>query len=305
MSELGLSNVPYLKKVAAAAAVMDAWPEPEPRDYAAVKATNPRVRAITVYRSDVVVKYAPTRELERLPGEREEVRELSPRSRARLAFVAANTAVEFRGMITLTYPAVFPEDGREVKRQLNRFLSWLRSRSPGLEYLWFLEFQRRGAPHVHILTSADLSQLREDVSARWYAAVGSEDERHLRAGTRCERIRKPGGGARYAVKYAAKMRQKRLPEGYVNPGRWWGHSRGVKPEPLGHMPVAAYLDTVRELLSKWPGWERLEHLDRPVSCLYNASEHLHPLVRELLRPGEYLAGAGEEEGTAGSSSAEP
>jgi hypothetical protein len=69
------------------------------------------------------------------------------------------------------------------------------------------------------------------VSETWYRICESGDERHLKAGTRLERIRKPGGARRYTVKYAFKMEQKRVPVEYRNVGRFWGHSRGVKPEP--------------------------------------------------------------------------
>ena len=78
-----------------------------------------------------------------------------------MAFVAANTAVIFKTMITLTYPAVWPGNGRLVKKQLRAFLKFavhnLFPRPEDAEriaYLWFLEFQARGAPHIHLLLDA-------------------------------------------------------------------------------------------------------------------------------------------------------
>jgi hypothetical protein len=84
-----------------------------------------------------------------------------------------------------------------------------------------LEFQQRGAPHFHIFVTHP-TELKW-VSQKWYDIVNSEDPRHLRAGTKCERLR--GGKAAtisYASKYACKMAQKDVPEGYENVGRFWG-----------------------------------------------------------------------------------
>lgn len=157
----------------------------------------------------------------------------SKRSRERLAFVAANTPVTFGSMVTLTYPRQYPSDGKTVKRHLRAFLQSLRRVNKDVQYLWFCEFQKRGAPHFHVLIAGiEVTKERQKwVSQRWYDIVDSNDGRHLQAGTRFERVRKKDGAKRYAVKYAYKMRQKVVPEGYRNVGRFWGHSSGVKPEP--------------------------------------------------------------------------
>lgn len=195
---------------------------------------------------------------------RGEICEFSKKSRAGLAFVANNTEIEFRTMITLTYPGAFPSDGRKVKSDLNKFLLWVRKDQGKCSVLWFLEFQQRGAPHVHCLYSFGVPRnanerrgLRFRVSTAWYRIVGSGDVRHLQAGTRTERIRKRDGARHYAVKYASKMRQKEVPEGYRNVGRFWGCSRDVPPveQPV----IRCTDDDVRGVLSGWkfdPGTER-------------------------------------------------
>lgn len=232
------------------------------------------VVGVRIYRNDVEVVRegnAPnTREIER-----GEIMEFSRKSRMRLAFVASNTAVEFRTMITLTYPREFPSDGKAVKLHLNTFLTWLRRDTGGCEYLWFLEFQARGAPHIHLLIDGPLPRNREDtrayrfrVSATWFDVVGSGDERHLAAGTRTERLRKPGGARFYAVKYAHKMRQKAVPPDYRNVGRFWGCSRAVKPQPQAELQCTE--DDIRGLLE---GWEYAPNEQRPVfRVLYNQAD---------------------------------
>lgn len=232
------------------------------------------VDRVELYRSDVVVRrkgQAPnTKE-----KTRREVKWFSKASRRRLAFVAANTMVDFTTMITLTYPGEFPTDGNKVRRDRRAFLDWLRRETGGCDYLWFLEFQKRGAPHLHILTdqlwprSRDaVKGLRFRVSSTWYRQVDSGDSRHLAAGTRTEKLRSARGGAFYAVKYAMKMQQKAVPKEYRNCGRFWGHSRRVKPEPQKTLQCTE--DDIRGVLEGWP---YLADEERPVyKVLYNTRE---------------------------------
>jgi len=212
---------------------------------------------IEIYARDVVVR----RRGRAHPGnpvapERGTIVELSRKSRSRLAFIANNTPVEFVTMVTLTYPRAWPSDGKTVKRNLRAFLSWCRRRWEKVSYLWFLEFQRRGAPHVHLFLDAAVPQAAAQkkvlfgaVSRSWYRIVGSDDLRHLGAGTRVERIREPDGARRYALKDAYKTRQKRVPVEYQNVGRFWGCSRNVPPAPAEIVPIDE--STVRMLLDGW------------------------------------------------------
>lgn len=190
-----------------------------------------QVVGVEIYRQDVVVKRSGA-----TGGSpdlcRGEIVEFTKRSRQRLAFIACNTDIEFTSMITLTYPKEYPQDGQVVKRHFRAFLQALRRKVEHLFYLWFIEFQKRGAPHYHVLVRGlpVNDDTKEWCSQTWYRICESGDEKHLRAGTRLEQVRKPGGARRYAVKYSFKMAQKRVPEAYRNVGRFWGHSKGVKPE---------------------------------------------------------------------------
>ena len=98
-------------------------------------------------------------------------------------------------------------------------------------------FQKRGAPHFHILVDVSLESEKEDVSAAWHGQIETEDKKHLATETRVEKLRTSDGGARYAVSYAKKPYQKDVPMAYQNVGRFWGHSRGVKPESRYTIPV--------------------------------------------------------------------
>lgn len=234
-----------------------------------------RVKGLEFFRSDVVVKYdmgggKPPKGRKN----KGDIMEFTESSRKELAFVASNTEVVFTWMVTLTYPGDYETDGKEVKRHLNRFLSWARGFQPGIQYLWFLEFQSRGAPHFHILIDRPLD--RSKVTARWYDAVGSGDARHYRAGTRVERIRKADGAKRYAVKYAMKMKQKTVPKNYQNVGRFWGNSKGVKPGCYGKIDVDLKPREFVQAMSFWDWKPALEK--RPMGVLYNAAGSFGDIV---------------------------
>jgi len=241
----------------------------------------PDVRGILLYKQDVVVLREPG-----LPhaqgGDRGSITEFSYQSRQRLAFVAANTPIRFRTMLTLTYPAEWETDGEKVKAHFRAFREWIaRDIGSRPEYLWFLEFQERGAPHFHLLVDWPLSLdvderkwFRWRVSVTWYRLVGSESIDHLIAGTRVERIRKVDGAARYGVKYALKMRQKAVPPGYQNVGRFWGCSRGVIPKP--EQEVRCTEDDLRGVLEGWQ-YEPDEHTPL-YTLLYGVADR----VREYL-----------------------
>lgn len=180
---------------------------------------------VQVFPSDVIVKVGRGRGSS-IRSVRGKVREFSDRSKRRLLFSAFNACVDWFAFITLTYPMEFPSDGPTTKAHLHKFLVYLHRRYPSIKYLAALEFQERGAPHFHILVSefVDLRWLSET----WYRVVGSEDPKHLRAGTSVQLVSGRKEGAGYMAKvYTAKGFQKQVPEGFADVGRFWFSSRGL------------------------------------------------------------------------------
>lgn len=173
----------------------------------------------------------------------------------------------YRNMVTLTYPQGYPKDGRVFKDHLRRFLQELQrysrinsdgTRGTQQRYsaFWFLEFQKRGAAHFHIFTTDDYP--KEWIARTWYRIVGSDDDRHLRAGTRIERMRSGRRGVcSYALKYAAKADQKAPPEWTKNVGRFWGVSGDrfavsadtlIKPQSRRNRAVRTALENMQTWL---------------------------------------------------------
>lgn len=152
-------------------------------------------------------------------------------------------------MITLTYPgdwlAVAP-DGKAVKRHMACFRRrWARAWGETLAGIWKLEFQDRGAPHIHLLAgppvvlSPDGRQFKQWLSETWAAIVAHPDpeqyRRHVLAGTGVDyaeglRARDPKRISVYFTKhgtFSAKEYQNQVPlewqEPGKGPGRFWGY----------------------------------------------------------------------------------
>jgi len=162
--------------------------------------------------------------------------EFSAKARAELAFTVCETQVKFKTFITLTYPAQFPQSGKQVKRDLNLFLTKLRQQYKKVDYLWFFEFQNRGAPHFHILTTIAATKINEQkIAILWANTVKTDWQKvynfhrgFYKNRPALEAIKKQDGAKRYALKYALKTYQKAVPANFTDVGRFWGTSRNVK-----------------------------------------------------------------------------
>jgi hypothetical protein len=150
--------------------------------------------------------------------------------------------------LDLTYPDNWsecvptPADAQaQFKTLCQRFK---RATGRPLRCVWVREFQRRGAPHFHLLVlwprtiKGRPSKLW--LSRNWYQIVGSGDPKHLAAGTRInfeEALRgavDPKRAAAYFAGYCEKDKayQHEAPEAWTNPngsvGAFWGHRGLVK-----------------------------------------------------------------------------
>jgi hypothetical protein len=173
-------------------------------------------------------------------------------------------------MVTLTLPgdwqAVAPS-AAAFKKITERF--WMRwSRRWGKpECVWKLEFQRRGAPHLHIYTAIPPGRdFQQWLSTTWYECVGSGDERHLRAGTGVDwgegvRASDPKRLAVYFLKRAAghnlkgssKEYQHRVPQIWAESGgagRFWGVKGLAKADVEVQLSDVDFI-ALRRLLRRW------------------------------------------------------
>jgi len=200
----------------------------------------------------ILVKASPNGNQRQRGGKRRKIMALSRRSLDRLGLVALSTATLYFSILTLSYGVGFPRSGKRVKQDIKRVLQWLQKRGCK-DYLWFVEFQDRGAPHVHFLL--DMAQIEIDKFhnqlAFFWSFVASIDnweyssirwdkkkKKLVQYGRKSlftreavysvnshpsqwEILRSTDGGARYALKYAMKKEQKMVPSEFSDIGRFW------------------------------------------------------------------------------------
>ncbi|MGW5679741.1 hypothetical protein ACWEV4_32475 [Streptomyces sp. NPDC003860] len=247
-----------------------AWPDP-----ARAERTTERQGEAAHKQAQELARYLARGEDPEDPEPTRVISEWSARSRSRMTRTLAE--LDYAPMLrlglklpmsTLTYPrdwlTVAPT-GKAVKRHMTAFFKRF-GRAWGFEWMgiWKLEFQRRGAPHIHLWgpeptgAAGDFAALtkvrrragvgdglpyRQWLSAVWADIVGHPDpeerRKHLLAGTGVdfregERMRDPRRLAVYFTKhgsYGAKEYQNRVPEEWAEPGkgpgRFWGY-RGLE-----------------------------------------------------------------------------
>jgi hypothetical protein len=219
------------------------------------------------------------------PGKRGKIGEFSEASRKRLQWEEMQGL--WKSMLTLTYhrkSSYFNsdlnvwdgkdefscDDFRLVKRHLNCFLQELRERK--IDYLWALEFQKRGVVHFHVMMNRRFTdcQVENDVRDgdswrvlmdKWLRVSGqSTDKDAVWYGNRKFsytdwEIR---SGSGYLSKYMAKNRQKCLPVGVKSVGRWWGCTQGLKKE-LRTVFVSNFIVDREEKNDAVNGWKKFRN----------------------------------------------
>jgi len=172
-------------------------------------------------------------------GRRAKVTYYSPRSAKRHKNTLAKVCRTARPLlVVLTYPKEFPlaVERKTYKGHLKAFRERLRYHYPKIAGTWKLEFQERTAPHFHLelwnvpadswnserakaYDFATHEEFKAWLSNAWFEVVASGDQKHLRAGTSCERARTVAGMISYASSYSAKPEQTLRG---VECGRYWG-----------------------------------------------------------------------------------
>lgn len=227
-------------------------------------------------------------------GKRGKVKALSTKAGRRLvrvlvdvapAMLAAIPCAEL-GFLSLTFGSVFPCPA-DSKRALDAFLKRMRRAYPALCGVWVFEWQKRGAPHFHLLLFGPgvLETAFSDwCKVNWLGVSGpggsTEADRLARGAVMVE----PDSDAiealgliPYLVQELIKSKQKIAASMWPAPGRMWAvfNKAGVEALMLKHPPaqpvelakdetdvVIARLQAVSE--SRMPeGWLRHRALNRP------------------------------------------
>jgi hypothetical protein len=220
------------------------------------------------------------------PAHRRAINEWSRRSRtamcrtfAEVDYTPLVSAGRVPAMVTLTYPGEWETvapDGASVKRHMVLWRKrFHREYGEQARYIWKLEFQRRGAPHVHLWMAPPSkpgrsgSPFREWLSQTWADIVDHPDPthraRHRTAGTAVDvlnglRACDPKRLAIYFTKHSSpntlgdKEYQHIVPEPWREPGkgpdRFWGMFGLKRATATAEIEKDAYL-TARRIIRRW------------------------------------------------------
>lgn len=164
------------------------------------------------------------------------------RRRFRLRLMEVDWSAVDTAWVTLTYHDQWGESWQSWKRDLRAFQKRLdRSEFRCVFDTWRLEFQRRGAPHFHLICAwlsgfvPDFVRFRAWVRRAWAEVIGAcEDLAHLRWGTKVVQVTRGSSGdglgqlMGYICKDQMKVDQAVVKDRHVETGRVWG-IRGRPP----------------------------------------------------------------------------
>lgn len=159
--------------------------------------------------------------------------------------------------VTLTYHD-YPAEPRAWKRDMDAFLKRLRRKYPNVGGMWKLEFQRRGAPHFHLLLAIDTDyfDLMRFVTDAWADIAHKHSQYRGAYATNVRTII----SRRHAMHYAAKYMSKSLPERVdgegevteVRCGRFWARFGDFDASPVIEFATSAsQADDWRKFIVQW------------------------------------------------------
>ena len=207
-------------------------------------------------------------------GVRRKCKGFSKASRRRLIYKMAQWSMSGLHVyfVTLTYPGVYADDWEIWKRDCDTFRKMLERSFPDLVgACWRFEFQKRGAPHFHLVLAFCKHQNRvhliQIVSRKWadivrggYKLSGGDMEaykphyrNHVKAGTKVQHIvhgRKQLMA--YVGKYIGKVEENNMPEEWGRSWGFWNVNGELDFDPvevlsLDHSETAV----LRRLVRKW------------------------------------------------------
>lgn len=143
---------------------------------------------------------------------------VASRRRLRMKLMSVDWSRTDSYFVSLTYHKTWPGDWRQWKKQLQAFTRRLQRAFPDhLGIIWRLEFQKRGAPHFHlvVLWSRGSAPARHDFSrwcrGNWLAVIGGTKDRaawaHGVVTLKVNKKRGYGAVVGYLLKEMGKLKQ--------------------------------------------------------------------------------------------------
>lgn len=198
-------------------------------------------------------------------GKRGDIEVFSAESRFRLFRLIHQLEFKQVTFCTLTYPIDFPTEARVYKAHLKEYRRRFEARYGKIKGVWRLEYQKRGAPHYHIMYLDCPFIPILDWCSLWSDVIHTSDANHRKIGVDIKLI--TGGQesklvAHYLAKYVAKLDNRISGCVAIKPGRWWG-KWNIEPEPPIEIELIDYQAEilVNALLDarKVKGWEPADY----------------------------------------------
>lgn len=168
-----------------------------------------------------------------------DIKGFSQNSRRRFVKQLAHINLNFYAsplFLTLTYRNTLPKDSNELRTQLNLFLTKLRRMNTKFHYVWRLEFQKRGAPHFHLILfpfqnvrKQDVCKYENDIRLAWRSTLKSWDSSMQKYSVRLDKLEGRRNVFSYISKYATKPDET---ESSTYFGRRFGFSSDINLNPL-------------------------------------------------------------------------
>lgn len=187
---------------------------------------------------------------------RGDVRQFSESSRKRLLRIFSRIQISnYKAMhfVTLTYHEAWREADHNPQKDLNSFLQSLRDKYESIDYIWRLEFQKRGAPHYHLIImfpngtkAPKYSEFLKYCVSSWHRIADPESDDHAAFGVQGAQLNDYRMAFAYCSKYSAKEESSNE---FEYKGRRWGTSTtlALKPVLALELPYAQYM-MIRQLV---------------------------------------------------------
>ena len=133
--------------------------------------------------------------------------------------------------VTLTYHYGHINAPQSTKSQLHNFLVQLRNYDPGVQFIWRIELQKRGAPHYHMIifpsslcVSAGTPSYQLEISRIWHSIADPKSRRHKDFGCKIKVITSYRMACAYVSKYVAKVGNDNTED---HQGKHWANSMNL------------------------------------------------------------------------------
>ena len=226
-----------------------------------VKRYIPEIGTITIYPHCVEYHYRPepSEKTHKNRTPRSKISRFSKSARFRLfrCLAKIDPNLSFQPMfVTLTYHHGHHKKSGSTKSQLHHFLVMLRNYDPDVQFIWRFEFQKRGAPHYHLIIfpgnppyDTDEKKYGIRISSIWHSIADPNSRAHAQYGCKVVNITSYKMACAYVSKYIGKTDNENSD---MQNGKHWGNSQNL-PFKV-HCSMVILMKDTKVIIEKLRQW---------------------------------------------------